>query len=51
MSGDITEAIDDYCEQMYNHTDWAWLSSTNKSELETRSHIIEGDVVIWRDYE
>lgn len=44
---DITEAIDDYCETEYGHTDWAWIDTVTKDELNAREHVIEGSVVIY----
>ena len=51
MSQDITEAIDDYCETEYGHTDWAWIDTVTKDELNAREHVIEGSVVIYIEKE
>ena len=49
MSQDITEAIDDYCETEYGHTDWAWIDTVTQEELNAREHVTEGGVVIFND--
>jgi len=48
---DITDAIDDYCESNYGHTDWGYASTyTAKelAELEKQYGIAErGDIIIF----
>ena len=51
MSQDITEAIDDYCEQEYGHTNWAWIDTVTKDELNDTEHVIESNVVFYIDEE
>ena len=53
---DITEAIDDYCESNYGHTNWGFASTYTAeelAELEKQYGIAEaGDIIIFEtDYE
>lgn len=47
MSNDLTEAIDDYCRLEFGHSDWAWVDTVDKQELDARQHHIEGNIVIF----
>ena len=33
MSKDITEYYDDYCRDLYGHTNWAYMSTFSKAEI------------------
>ena len=33
MSRDMSEYIDDYCRDMYQHTNWAYMSTFSKEEI------------------
>ncbi len=50
MSHDITDAIDEYCEQEYGHTNWAWVDTVETIKLteEGRGHV-EGMVFIYTE--
>ena len=42
MSKDFSEYIDDYCEDNYGHTNWAYLNTLTKEELEANKD--KGDI-------
>ena len=42
MSKDLSEYIDDYCEDNYGHTNWAYLDTLTKEELEANKD--KGDI-------
>ena len=42
MSKDLSEYIDDYCEDNYGHTNWAYLDTLTKEELEANKD--NGDI-------
>jgi len=42
MSKDFSEYIDDYCEDTYGHTNWAYLNTLTKQELEANKD--KGDI-------
>ena len=33
MSKDITEYYDDYCRDLYGHTNWAYISTFSKAQI------------------
>jgi len=33
MSRDVTDVIDQYCESILGHTNWAWISTMSKEGL------------------
>jgi len=33
MSRDVTDVIDQYCESILGHTNWAWISTMSKEAL------------------
>ena len=47
---DITEAIDEWCEQQFGHTNWGYTSTYSKKELadETKYELeLDNSIVIW----
>tara|TARA_R100001443_G_scaffold31672_2_gene45841 strand:- start:6182 stop:6361 length:180 start_codon:yes stop_codon:yes gene_type:complete len=47
---DITEAIDEWCEQQVGHTNWGYTSTYSKKELEDKSKYeleLNNTIVIW----
>ena len=47
---DITEAIDEWCEQQFEHTNWGYTSTYSKEELADRSKYeleLDNSIVIW----
>ena len=53
MSYDLSERIDDYCREQYDHSNWAYKSSDTKEfwawELDNNKGYFYGDVFIWYD--
>mgnify|MGYP003150943080 FL=1 len=49
MSRDLSEVLDEYCEEMYGHTNWAWTDSMTKEELETSKGHIENDIFFYEE--
>jgi len=50
MSMDVTEAIDEYCEEHFGHTNWGWVSSYDKVMLKGGKfgeYIREGDILFF----
>jgi len=48
---DITEAIDEYSQSEYGHTDWGLISCVDREELASRDHTREGYVVFFTEPE
>ena len=47
---DITEVIDEYCEKVYEHTNWGYTSTYSKEELADKSKYeleLDNSIVIW----
>ena len=47
MAQDQSEKIDDYCNDMYGHTNWGYLDTYSKEELDAKDHDIEDNIVYW----
>ena len=49
MSRDISEHFDEYCEELFGHTNWGYKSTYSKEELQdTSSYLEEGNVIFWK---
>jgi hypothetical protein len=48
MTRDLSESIDEYCEEQYGHTNWAYLSTCDKEDLK-EPHDIEGNIVFFHN--
>jgi hypothetical protein len=48
MSRDFSEMIDEYCEENYGHTNWAYLDTCDKEDLKN-PHDIEGGIVFYHN--
>ena len=48
MSRDFSENIDEYCEENYGHTNWAYLDTCNKQDLK-EPHDLEGGIVFYHN--
>lgn len=47
---DITEVIDEYCEKVYEHTNWGYTSTYSKEKLADKSKYdieLDNSIVIW----
>ena len=42
MSRDVTDVIDQYCESILGHTNWAWISAMSKEEIKQNLKDEEG---------
>ena len=49
MASDHTEKLDEYCEENYGHTNWGYLDTYKKEELQNADHDIENNIVFWHD--
>jgi len=49
MAQDQSEKIDDYCNDMYGHTNWGYLDTYSKEELDAKDHDIEDNIVYWHE--
>ena len=49
MAQDLSEKIDDYCNDMYGHTNWGYLDTYSKEELDAKDHDIEDNIVYWHE--
>ena len=49
MARDQSEYIDDYCRDNYGHTNWGYLDTYTKEELEKNEHDIEGNIVYFHE--
>ncbi len=47
MAQDLSEKIDEYCLENYGHTNWGYLSTYTKKELNEADHEIEDGIVFW----
>jgi len=47
MAQDQSEKIDDHCNEMYGHTNWGYLNTYSKEELNAKDHDIEDNIVYW----
>lgn len=48
MSRDFSENIDEYCEENYGHTNWAYLDTCDKQDLQ-EPHDIESGIVFYHN--
>ncbi len=48
MSRDFSEKIDEYCEENYGHTNWAYLDTCDEQDLK-EPHDIEGGIVFYHN--
>ena len=44
---DSSDYIDDYCRKTYGHSNWGYLDTYTKEELENGDYDIEGSIVFW----
>ena len=44
---DNSEYIDGYCRAKYGHSNWGYLDTYTKEELEKAKHDIENNIVFW----
>ena len=50
MSKDITEYYDDYCRDIYGHTNWAYMSTFSKVEIaQLPEGHREGDIYFFKE--
>ena len=49
MTQDYSEKLDEYCEENYGHTNWGYLDTYTKEQLENAKHSIENNIVFWHD--
>ena len=49
MVSDHTEKLDEYCQENYGHTNWGYLDTYTKEELQNAEHDIENNIVFWHD--
>ena len=49
MAQDQSEKIDDYCNDMYGHTNWGYIDTYSKDELNAKDHDIENNIVYWHE--
>ena len=47
MAQDLSEKIDEYCLENYGHTNWGYLDTYKKEELDKDDHEIEDGIVFW----
>jgi len=48
MSRDFSEMLDEYCEENYGHTNWAYLDTCDKEDLKN-PHDLEGGIVFYHN--
>ena len=48
MTRDLSESIDEYCEEQYGHTNWAYLDTCDKEDLK-EPHDIEGNIIFFHN--
>lgn len=49
MARDMSEHLDEYCEELFGHTNWGYKSTYSKEELkDTSSYVEEGNVIFWK---
>lgn len=44
---DKSELIDEQCEEYFRHTNWGYLDTYTKKELESNDHDLEDNIVFW----
>ena len=44
---DVSEKIDEMCLELYGHTNWGYLDTFSKKELEENPHDVEGNIVFF----
>ena len=49
MAQDLSEKIDEYCLENYGHTNWGYLNTYTKEDLNNAKHDIEYNIVFWHD--
>ena len=49
MTRDHSEYIDDYCRDLYGHSNWGYLDTYSKEELKAKDHDIENNIVFWHE--
>ena len=47
MAQDLSEKIDEYCLDNYGHTNWGYLDTYKKEELDKADNEIEDGIVFW----
>lgn len=52
MSRDMSEHLDEYCEELFGHTNWGYKSTYSKEELQDKfSYYQEGNIIFWKNEE
>ena len=54
MSKDITDYLDDYCKEHYDHTNWGYKSTYSQYELDYTDKdydidVLDGAIVFWHE--
>mgnify|MGYP003643658673 CR=1 FL=1 len=44
---DVSEKIDEYCQEEYGHTNWGYLETYTQKQLESEPYDLDGKIVFW----
>ena len=44
---DVSEKIDEYCQEEYGHTNWGYLETYTQKQLELEPYDLDGKIVFW----
>jgi len=47
MAQDLSEKIDEQCQEEYGHTNWGYLETYSQKELEAEPYDLQGNIVFW----
>ena len=47
MSSDISEKIDEYCQENYGHTNWGYLETYSQEKIDSEPYDLEGNIIFW----
>ena len=48
----MSEHFDEYCEELFGHTNWGYKSTYSKEELQDKfSYYQEGNIIFWKNEE
>jgi len=49
MSRDFSDYMDEYCEELFGHTHWAYLDTCSKEQLEKYPHRAENGIAFFEE--
>jgi hypothetical protein len=47
MTSDVSEKIDEYCQEKYGHTNWGYLETYSQEKIDSEPYDIEGNIIFW----